>query len=265
MLASAGNLLFWSAGLLLTPLMALPLVVLVGGGDRMRSIAIWLALSVGAVAAGFAFSHFAVDLPAFDYSWRHLAWLAGVTMLVGGLGLAMEPRFLCDTLSAVFRMVTERTGRAITWLVFAMALVQFAVVILRYVFGLNFIAMQESVTYMHGAVFLLAAGYALLTDDHVRVDIFYREAPPRRKALVDLIGVYLFLFPFCLLILWTAAPYVAQAWSVREGSTEQSGIQGVFLLKTLIPMFAVLLAMAGFVAAARAAQMLKAGPPGEAA
>ena len=145
------------------------------------------------------------------------------------------------------------------WLLFAMAFVQFAVVVLRYVFGINYIFMQESITYMHGAVFLIAAGYALTTDDHVRVDIFYREAPAKRKALIDFLGTYLFLFPICVVLLWTASPYVASSWAVREGSAETSGIQGVFLLKSLIPTFAVLLAMAGFNIAARAGAILKNG------
>ena len=138
-----------------------------------------------------------------------------------------------------------------------MALVQFAVVILRYVFGINYIFMQESITYMHGAVFLLAGGYALVTNDHVRVDIFYREAPAKRKALIDFIGTYLLLFPICILLLWSASPYVASSWAVGEGSAETSGIQAVYLLKSMIPAFATLLAMAGFSIAARAGEILK--------
>ena len=257
MIASLGNLLVWVMSLLLVPIMALPLAVLLGRADRTLTTAAWFLISVFTVGAGFTFSHFAVDLPAFDYSPRLLLWLAGVTLFIGGFGVATGPDRLRDQLTSLFTAIAEHTGRAAMWLVIVMALVQFTVVILRYVFGLNFIAMQESITYMHGAVFLLAAGYAFLTDDHVRVDIFYREAPPRRKALVNLAGVYLFLFPFCLLILWTSAPYAAQAWSVREGSTEQSGIQGVFLLKSLIPLFAALLTMAGFVVAAEAAKTLR--------
>ena len=81
----------------------------------------------------------------------------------------------------MFDAVARKTGRAVMWLLLVMALVQFAVVVLRYVFGVNFIFMQESITYMHGAVFLLAGGYALLTDDHVRVDIFYGSASPKRS------------------------------------------------------------------------------------
>ena len=143
------------------------------------------------------------------------------------------------------------------WLLLVMALVQFSVVVLRYVFGINSIFMQEAITYMHGAVFMLAGGYALLTDDHVRVDIFYRGASEKRKALVNFLGTYLFLFPVCFVLLWTTSPYLAQSWSVLEGSTESSGIQGVYLLKSLIPAFAILFIMAGFVIAARAVDTLK--------
>ena len=167
--------------------------------------------------------------------------------LVGGA------RNAASKLAPIAETVVRQTGRAVIWLLLAMALTQFGVVILRYVFGVNFIFMQEAVTYMHGGVFMLAAGYALVTNDHVRVDIFYREAPPRRKAQIDLLGAYFFLFPVCLLLLWTASPYVAQSWATFEGSTETSGIQGFFLLKSLIPAFATLLALAGFSVAAKAA------------
>ncbi|MEQ1931305.1 MAG: TRAP transporter small permease subunit, partial [Parvularculaceae bacterium] len=180
-----------------------------------------------------------------------VAALATIVALLGG------PHKCTARLAAVFEGVSRRAGRIVMWLVFAMALVQFGIVILRYVFGVNSIFMQESITYMHGAVFLLAAGYALLTDDHVRVDIFYRAASPKRKALVNLVGTYLFLFPVALAALWTGSEYVGHSWAVREGSAEQSGIQGVFLLKSLIPLFALLVAMAGFACAARAGETLR--------
>ncbi len=162
-------------------------------------------------------------------------------------------------LAAPVAWVVRSAGRLSLYLILAMAITQFTIVILRYVFGINFISMQESVTYMHGAVFLLAGGYALLTDDHVRVDIFYRDASPRKKALIDLAGTYSFLFPFCFVALWAAGRYVGNSWAVREGSMEQSGIAGVYLLKTLIPVYLTLLALAGFVVATRAVAALKGG------
>ena len=78
-----------------------------------------------------------------------------------------------------------------------MVLLQFAVVVMRYVFGVGFIFMQEGVIYLHAALFMLGAGYTLLHGGHVRVDIFYRDAAPPRKALIDLLGVILFLVPVC--------------------------------------------------------------------
>ena len=92
---------------------------------------------------------------------------------------------------------------------------------------------------------MLAAGYTLYNDGHVRVDIFYREASAKYKATIDLIGTLLFLWPVCVLIIYVSWPYVASSWSVLEGSRETSGIPGVFLLKTVIPIFAVIVILQG--------------------
>lgn len=251
-----GNTLSWIAAIAILPVILLPLALLIGNEARTKTIITWLGLSLAVVLLGFLFSHLAVDLPAYAFSVSHAFWAAGVITLICVFGFAMEPTRIAEFVDCTCTNVVTRTGKIASYFVIAMALMQFAVVILRYVFGVNFISMQESITYMHGAVFLLAGGYALLTDDHVRVDIFYREKSERHKARVNFVGTYLFLFPFCLLILWAGSPYVAQAWSVFEGSTEQSGIQGVFLLKTLIPIFALLLAMAGFKIAHNASAVL---------
>jgi TRAP-type mannitol/chloroaromatic compound transport system permease small subunit len=139
----------------------------------------------------------------------------------------------------------NRIGIAVAWAALAMVTVQFVVVIMRYVYGIGSIFMQESVTYLHATLFMVGAGYTLLHGGHVRVDIFYRTAAPRRKALVDLFGVVLFLIPVCILIGWSSWPYVVQSWSVFEGSREVSGIQGVFLLKSVILVFVVLMILQG--------------------
>ena len=124
-----------------------------------------------------------------------------------------------------------------------MVVVQFAVVGLRYVFGIGSLLMQEAVVYMHGILFMLAAADALLKGEHVRVDIFYADMTEKQKAWVNLLGCAFFVLPICGLLLIFAWDYVALAWSVREGSRETSGIQGVFLLKTVILVFAVQLAL----------------------
>lgn len=142
--------------------------------------------------------------------------------------------------------LNEVVGTGVAWLALGVVLVEFTVVLMRYVFGIGSVKMQESIVYMHAAVFMIAAGYTLLHQGHVRCDIFYAAGTPRYRALVDLIGVTIFLLPTCALIAWVAWPYVAQSWSVLEGSPEGSlGIPGVFLLKTLIPVFAGLVALQG--------------------
>ena len=147
-------------------------------------------------------------------------------------------------------------GNRTAWLALLMVLVQTIVVLQRYIFGINYIWMQESVTYMHALLFMLAAGYTLLHGGHVRVDIFYRDASPRTKAKIDFAGSYLFIFPVMILILILAFPYVRLSWMVLEGSLETSGIQGIYLLKSIILIFASLMLMQGFSLAARTALIL---------
>lgn len=164
---------------------------------------------------------------------------------------------LVRTVAEGFDRVNSFLAGVGIWAVLSMALVQAAIVVMRYVFGVNFIWLQESVVYLFGITFLLLAGYVLLCDEHVRVDLFYREAGPRQKAWTDFLGTYLLLFPVCGLILWAAGPYVARSWAVFEPSSEPSGIPAVFLLKSLIPIFALLLSMAGFSVSTRAAMVLR--------
>jgi len=133
-----------------------------------------------------------------------------------------------------------------------MVLIQFSVVLLRYVFGIGWIWLQESIIYMHAIVFLIAAGYTLLHNGHVRVDIFYGGMSDRGKAVVDLIGGLLFLLPMCVMVLWVSFPYVASSWAVLEVSQEgDSGIPAVFLLKSAILLFALVVAMQGVALMAR--------------
>ncbi len=141
--------------------------------------------------------------------------------------------------------VNENVGRAVAWLALFMVLTQFVVVLMRYIFGVGSVWAQESIVYMHGTLFMLAAGYTLLHNGHVRVDLFYRSSSPAFKAWVDLFGTLFLLWPVCILIFYVGFPYVESSWSVREGSRETSGIQGVYLLKSVILVFVVLLALQG--------------------
>jgi len=132
-------------------------------------------------------------------------------------------------------------GRGIAWLTLAMVLLTFVIVLLRYGFNLGWIWLQESVTYLHASVFLLAAAWTLQDDGHVRVDIFYRDARPQRKALVNLLGTLLLLIPFCLFLIIVGWAYVAASWQLLEGSREAGGMPLVYLLKTLILLLPALL------------------------
>ena len=136
-------------------------------------------------------------------------------------------------------------GRAVSWLSLAMVLTTAVVVVLRKFFDLGFIWMQESVTWMHAALFMLAAGYTLSLDEHVRVDIFYRRLSPARQAWVDTIGVALLLVPTCLMIMVYGWHYVAVSWSIGEGSPEAGGLPGLYLLKSLLIVTPALLLVEG--------------------
>lgn len=255
MLNLVGDMLNWAAAGVMFPLLFLPLGLLI---SEKRPLLFWTLTVAAVAAAGLAFARLTPILEIAP-SPQKLMWFSGLfAATAAAVTIAGFARTML-TLSNIFDAVARKTGRAVMWLLLVMALVQFAVVVLRYVFGVNFIFMQESITYMHGAVFLLAGGYALLTDDHVRVDIFYREASPRKKAMIDLAGTYLFLVPVCLLLIWTASPYVGRSWAVGEGSNESSGIPALFVIKSFIPAYAALLMMAGFVIASRAAALIRKG------
>jgi len=148
-------------------------------------------------------------------------------------------------------------GRAVSWLTLAMALITLAVVILRYGLGIGNIALQQSVMYLHGAVFMAAAGYTLARDEHVRVDIFYQHLSARRRALVDLLGTVLLLIPVCVLILVVSWDYVLSSWQRQEGSSEPGGLDYIYLLKTLLWVLPALLLAQGVVEAVRASQRLR--------
>jgi TRAP-type mannitol/chloroaromatic compound transport system permease small subunit len=141
--------------------------------------------------------------------------------------------------------LTALVGRAAAWCALFITLVQVAVVLMRYVLGVGSIWLQELVLYAHASLFMLGAAWTLQADRHVRVDIFYADASPRHKALVDLFGALVFLFPFCFALLWLAFPYVARSFAILERSREASGLPFVFILKSLILLFAALLALQG--------------------
>ena len=130
--------------------------------------------------------------------------------------------------------VTERMGSALSWLGLIMMLVTVLVVFLRYGFDIGWIAMQETVLYLHAAVFMLGMSYTLKHDGHVRVDVFYRNFSKRGQAWVNLLGFVFLLLPICLFIGFISFEYVQASWSLKETSAEAGGLPWVYLLKSLI-------------------------------
>lgn len=136
-------------------------------------------------------------------------------------------------------------GKSISWLVLAVVIVTFSVVVMRYGFEFGRIWIQESYLWMHATVFMLGAAWTLQDEGHVRVDILYRKFSPRTQTWVDLLGVLLLLMPTCVLILWVSSPYVATSWRLMESSRETGGLPAIFLLKSVIPLTALLLLLQG--------------------
>jgi TRAP-type mannitol/chloroaromatic compound transport system permease small subunit len=173
----------------------------------------------------------------------------GAGMAAGEGAILMVDR-LAAAAHGIDRLIAA-IGRAVMWLSLLIVLLQFTVVMMRYLFGIGSIWASEAVIYGHAALFMLAAAWTLQQDGHVRVDVFYSNASPRTKALVDLLGSLLLLMPFVTVIAWFAVPYVARSWADLERSREISGLPFVYLLKTLIPMFALLLGLQGIAQAVR--------------
>jgi TRAP-type mannitol/chloroaromatic compound transport system permease small subunit len=164
----------------------------------------------------------------------------------------MSPAHRLLRLAAGIDRLTAAVGGVVKWCVLGMVLLEVAVVMMRHVFGLGSIWLGEAIVYAHATLFMGAAAWTLQAGGHVRVDIFYADASPRARALVDLCGALLLLLPFVTVLGGLSLPYVARAWAILERSREASGLPLVFLLKTLIPAFALLLALQGVAQAVRA-------------
>lgn len=138
-------------------------------------------------------------------------------------------------------------GKTSAWLTLFMVLITFIIVVMRYAFDAGLIWLQESVVWMHAFVFMVGAAYTLQQEGHVRVDIFYRRMKPKGRALVDLIGVLVFLLPLTLFLAWKSYDYVAVSWSLHETSRESGGLPYplIPLLKSILVVMPLTLALQG--------------------
>lgn len=151
-------------------------------------------------------------------------------------------------------------GRLLAWGLIGAVLVCFVNVVLRYGFGISYIWMQDTYVWLNAAAFTLGAAFALMADAHVRVDVFYRPASPRTKAIVEILGAIVFLLPM-LVVIWVYAwPAVRLAWMFGEGSQNIGGLPGLYLLKSCILGFCLLVGLQGLAQAAKAALLLAGRP-----
>lgn len=162
---------------------------------------------------------------------------------------------------AVIDRFSIATGRFVSWLTLCMVLVTFVIVVLRYLFDIGFIWLQESLTWMHACVFMLGAAYTLQCEEHVRVDIFYRDMSERRRAWVNILGVLLFLAPLCAYILVSGIDYAAASWRVAEESSNSGGLPypAVPLLKSVLVIMPLAVALQGLALLLRAVRSLRTG------
>ena len=146
---------------------------------------------------------------------------------------------LIQTIDTVNQMV----GRFVAWLTVLLVVNVFIVVVLRYTFSIGWIWMQELYVWTHAVIFLLGAGYTLLHEGHVRIDIIYRDASILYKAIVNIFGCFFLAIPLLILLFDRSLPLIFRSWVNLEKSAEAGGMEGVFLLKTMIGVFAILFAL----------------------
>ena len=153
---------------------------------------------------------------------------------------------LLNFLKTKINKINQFVGGLVAWLTLIMVVITALVVLLRYGFNVGFIWMQESVRFMYAAVFLLCAGFTFLEDKHVRVDVFYLQMSKRKKAIVDMLGTLFLLWPVCVTILYFSWNYVLNSWIQLEGSLEERGLHLVYIMKTFMWGFSILLILQGF-------------------
>jgi len=241
---------------LLAGLVALTLGVI--AADRLSGGAVqaWIASDLSATAriagqylgwVGWALAPI-VALPAIAAVWTFIGAPPALVYVV------------LARIAGVVDAINRAIGDMVRWFALALVLVTSLIVIQRYVFGVSVTKLQESVIYFHALLFLLSSAVTLLAGGHVRVDIVYARLSDKAKAWTDILGVYLALFPMCWLILDTSRSYVGGAWQIMERSRESDGLPLILLLKTAIPLFAVMMMAQGVSMAAKSALTI-AGKP----
>ena len=150
-------------------------------------------------------------------------------------------KLLCHWIDSLSQWV----GRGVAWVTLGLVLVVFIDVVMRYMFNTSFVFTQELEWHLFGFIFLIGAGYTLLHDGHVRVDIVYQRLGFKGRAWVNLGGVLLFLIPGCIMVITTSWKFTATSFAMLEGSPDPGGIPFRFILKGCIPVGFTLLLLQG--------------------
>lgn len=135
-------------------------------------------------------------------------------------------------------------GEKISYLIPVMTLLMIIVIFSRYFFGIGRTDLQELVMYFHALIFLGCAGYVFNKDEHVRVDIFYRDSSQKYKNFIDILLGIIFLLPVTLVIGFYSIELISMSWKIKEISTEAGGLAYVFIQKTFILLFPITLVIA---------------------
>ena len=138
-------------------------------------------------------------------------------------------------LSRAIDALSERIGRVIAWLVLATVLISAANATVRKLFDYSSNAYLEIQWYLFAAIFLIGAGYTLLKNEHVRIDIISSRLSPRAQNWVDVIGLVFFLFPMSFIIMWLSWPLLEDAYVRHEVSTNAGGLI-IWPARLLVPV-----------------------------
>jgi TRAP-type mannitol/chloroaromatic compound transport system permease small subunit len=142
--------------------------------------------------------------------------------------------------------LNQWVGRGVAWVTLGLVLVVFVDVVMRYLFNVSFVFTQELEWHLFGFIFLIGAGYTLLHDGHVRVDIIYQRLGLKGRAWINLLGVLFFLIPGCIMVISTSWKFAANSFMMLEGSPDPGGIPLRFIIKGCIPVGFTLLLLQGF-------------------
>ena len=193
-------------------------------------------------------------------AFQAIGWVFLPALLLPLLYLFLPNINILQSISkAIIRTIDSLSyaiGEIVKWFLPILVLVVAFTVFALSIFGQSWTKLFESADYLHASVIMLGAAATLLAGQHVRVDVFHAQMSAKARALIDFIGYYALLLPVCLIIIWNSQSFVSFAWRIYEGSSEADGIRGEFLLKTLIPIFALMMIIQGLAIALRAAMCL---------